>query len=320
MIFCGGVTPDGEVIVKQRLLAPSVYLDHVALRKISDNGALASPLRDALRSKKGTLAISALNRGEFVSVSVTDQAAAAEKLVGMLWPNVFFMSVDMGIVSMREIELLPTTVYPDGSLACDDQEVLKAIGQRFNPQTAAIHLTMGELFGLHSQNEKHQDYLKQMRDAGRLFLSQWHAAKMSPEYKAKRLNFRRRMRKTGIMAPRASGPLFTTMLEIFDREIPAPRDNDFNDFLHACVPSSYCDFVFLDNSWRHVVEQVRRDLVKDNIKTPIARVFSEKGGGMEKFFRALEEHPGSPPIKGVSLKSIIDLAKLLNGIPPGMQS
>jgi hypothetical protein len=48
----------GVVQFTQQLLSPSVYLDHWALRAISESEALSSRLSHALKLSGGTLALS----------------------------------------------------------------------------------------------------------------------------------------------------------------------------------------------------------------------------------------------------------------------
>jgi hypothetical protein len=298
------VVQNGELVLKQLLRKPSVYLDHCALRKISEDAVLSKRLVDTIRAKNGTLVVSITTRTEFIPVS-DGQALVADRLLAELWPQLFFMDIDPSRVAQLEIKLLPTTRYPDGSLACDDQAFLAAFTARIKLDAAAVQWSAGEMFRAYPPREETRAYLDKMVRDGRLTMARVHESRATPVYKAARKKFRRRMRATGIGAPRATGPLMTTMLEMFDEAIPSPRDNDFTDFLHACVPSSYCTFVFLDSGWRHIVNRVRTDLAKGNIRTPIAQVFAEKDGGMERFFRALETHPTSPPLPSIDFTQVV---------------
>jgi hypothetical protein len=295
------VVQNGKLVLKQLLREPSVYLDHYALRKISEDPHLSARLSGAIRAKNGTIALSLINRVEFIGVSNDQQALVAENLLSDLWPQLFLMDVDPARVAQREISLLPTTTYPDGSLACDDQALLGAFTSRINLNAPGVRWNLGEMFRAFPPPARTRaDLVKIVRD-GRQAMAAVHQGRRTPEYREKRRNFRRKMRATGICAPRATGPLFTAMLEIFDQDRPLPSDNDFFDFLHACVPSSYCTFVMLDGGWRHIVDRVRKDLTDDNIMTPIAQAFSEREGGMERFFTALEQYPASPPLPCLNL-------------------
>src|SRR5262249_47318897 len=59
--------------------------------------------------------------------------------------------------------------------------------------------------------------------------------------------------------------------------------NDVDDLFHAVVPLAYCDFVLLDKSWEDKVERIRKRLKAAGRSVPIARVFSGKENGIERF-------------------------------------
>jgi hypothetical protein len=69
------------------------------------------------------------------------------------------------------------------------------------------------------------------------------------------------------------------------------KTNDGIDFLHAVVPSAYCDFVVLDSDWSELVEQATRAIRKALIEAPIARPFGSGPGDLVAFLEALETFP-----------------------------
>jgi hypothetical protein len=57
--------------------------------------------------------------------------------------------------------------------------------------------------------------------------------------------------------------------------------------MHAVVPVAYCDLVLLDKHWETQVERVRLRLNKAGISAPIAKIFSGKANGIDRFLYEL---------------------------------
>src|SRR6185503_5996407 len=87
-------------------ISPTIYLDHWALRKISEDDKLATRFTKALQARNGTLALSLLNLAEFTKVTVEEQLCKAENFVEAILPQVFFLDFDPFAVISREDELL----------------------------------------------------------------------------------------------------------------------------------------------------------------------------------------------------------------------
>lgn len=60
------------------------------------------------------------------------------------------------------------------------------------------------------------------------------------------------------------------------------------DFYHAVVSIAYCDLVLLDKYWETQVDRVRSRFEHANMSVPMAKVFSKKMDGIERFMHALE--------------------------------
>jgi hypothetical protein len=67
-----------------------------------------------------------------------------------------------------------------------------------------------------------------------------------------------------------------------------PKENDAQDFFHAVVPVHYCGAVFLDGDWEERVRQVRIRIEKSGVPLTLAKVFSKKADGVERFLGMLE--------------------------------
>ena len=72
-----------------------------------------------------------------------------------------------------------------------------------------------------------------------------------------------------------------------DKLLKLNRNNAI-DLSHAVVSVSYCDFVLLDGQWASMVNACRQRIAKAGLSVPIAKVFSKRGSGVEKFLTELE--------------------------------
>jgi len=66
------------------------------------------------------------------------------------------------------------------------------------------------------------------------------------------------------------------------------------DVSHAIVAVGYCEYVLLDGHWATQVEQAQKRISDRGMSFPIAKVFSEKANGMEKFLQELESRGNLP--------------------------
>src|SRR5262249_25663219 len=62
--------------------------------------------------------------------------------------------------------------------------------------------------------------------------------------------------------------------------------NDAIDFLHAAIPTTYCDVVLLDGATGDLVERAREKLKATGIT--MATAFPGRGDGVERFLTNLE--------------------------------
>jgi hypothetical protein len=245
-----------------------------------------------------------LNIEEFFGVTVTAQAIAAERVIASVSPKIFFMDVNVQIVTDREASLHPNK--RNGTCA-DKVKILDNIGRATPLDTGVFVWPQGSMFAVSQEiRAKNVAQRHQALVAGRGFMQMFRQLRQSDAYKKNQVkNFRKLWPAGG----RSTKALFSIMLDKFDHSIPSPKDNDFFDFLHACVPTSFCDVVVLDNRWRRIVDEARRALANDGIKTPMARVFSEGDNGIERFLKELGAFPPSPPLMTVKISEIVEKAK-----------
>ena len=81
---------------------------------------------------------------------------------------------------------------------------------------------------------------------------------------------------------------------VLDPKAPITR-NEVLDLIHAVDAVDYCDLVLLDKAWERRVNALRQRISDAEVDMPIARCFSKRNNGIEKFLIALECWPESSP-------------------------
>ena len=270
--------PSGKPCVEQIDTAPSVYLDHWALRKISTDPLLADCLVTTLQKNKGTLLLSWLHLEEFSSVTNRSHAIAAEQLVERLLPQVFFLEPDPFTVIGRENTLMAGgSPLPPHS----DPDFLETF-VHLRPSTPRPFTTQGLFTSMQTSGQDLQ--LKAL--AAEIVQS---LEKMRIETHANQQLHQRVLRlPTGTAIQHGTRLLLRELTRTFLLNTKLViTENHAIDLIHAVVPSAYADFVLLDKHWRVQVDQARNRLLRAGLNIPVASVYSEKSEGIPKFFAAL---------------------------------
>ena len=118
------IDKNGSLMLVQEIVEPMVYLDHWALRKISEDPTLRARFVDSMSTSGGTLAVSWLNIAEFSQVSSPETHALAESLVEAVLPALFFLESNPVTVWTNE-DLQLQRKYPMPAHA--DVELLKTV-------------------------------------------------------------------------------------------------------------------------------------------------------------------------------------------------
>jgi hypothetical protein len=265
-----GMNADGVPIVIQQDLPPTVYLDHWALRKFSQDSTLAQRFAGTLEGGGGTLALFWLNLAEFSKVTDHDQGKMAEELYAANLPRIFLLDSDPFSVIQREDEIL--TGLADGVPVVPhaDAGFLGAFEQL--KSDTPTDFTVRELFRTVQSDRLHSDFAK---------LADTVAARI--EALRNEYDQRQELRSAVVQLP--EGPVIQRGTRYVLRELARTflidqgvrvSRNHAIDFMHAVVPVSYCEFVLLDKHWETQVELVRSRLSKTALHVPLARVYSEK--------------------------------------------
>ncbi len=273
------INQNGILGVIQRDVSPTVYLDHWALRRFSEDSTLATRFTTTLKSRNGTLALSWLNLVEFTKVKIGEQARKAEDLVEANLPQVFFLEVEPFAVIRREDELLE-----GGPLAPPhaDLEFLDAFTYlkptSLNPFTARDLFSVVQSSGLAGKFDHLADTFIGRIEALRDKLG------IDPEFQSavRRL-------PSGPQIQRGTRFILRELVRtlLVDKGTKLTR-NQAIDLFHAVVPVAYCDLVLLDKHWETQVDRVRSRFDAPGMVIPIGRVFSGKANGIERFLCELE--------------------------------
>ena len=279
----------GVVQFAQELVSPSVYLDHWALREISESESLCCRLSEALRVTGGTLALSWLNVVEFTKVTDETQRNKADQCLNSLGSHVFWLNPDFLTVTKHERESAPQP--PPGAPHSDLQMAARFIAnglsgpadttQVLGPQShfAVIQRIPGILA---QYDQLADDIVAQITELRRDFE---HRKDMRAAIQAP-LTAEPYSRGTNLIARHLIAPFLKDKLRTINR-------NNAIDLTHAVVPVSYCDYVLLDGQWAAMVNDLRHRITTAGLSVPIATVFTKKANGLGAFLAELEAQTAS---------------------------
>jgi hypothetical protein len=260
---------------------PMVYLDHWALRDISQEQASAKRFRDALLRRGGCLAISSQNFVEFAGVTYPWQVAAAEEFIESLLPHIYLQQIGYPWVINAENykRCCPQgTALPNG--ADSDNDMLASV-------TAAAKqfgVPISVRGGLRTVVQEAPVHKAVTAEGVRLFIDNLKTV-IFPTFERS--------------SPRGVNDLLTKRLswtECFvtgvmehlykQRHVPLD-DHHVSDILHMIVPATHCDYALFDGNMCQITNVVRRRLEKLLDKPGlIASVYDKPR--LEQFFTDLE--------------------------------
>lgn len=274
-----------ELRVVQSGVAPTVYLDHWALRLLSEEMSLRHQFIVQLKASNGTLALSWLNLIEFSQMESNQAHTLAEDLLDQLLPNIFFMEINPYEIIRRENKLIAgervlLPLHADNGFL----EVFIKLGANSSTEfsTAGLFTPMHKSAPVQEEFAALTDQI--VRDVKKL------RAKMNKNEKFQNAI---RQHPSGPSLQRGTRYVLQELTRTFlvNQSIKISRNNAI-DIMHSVVPIAYCDFVLLDKHWEQQISCIRKRLKYAEMEFPIARVFSKKNSGIENFFQALEKYNG----------------------------
>jgi hypothetical protein len=285
----------GGIRFAQTLTAPSVYLDHCGLRKISADTSLCERMLNGIKSRNGSLCVSLLNQAEFSGVTDQQQAIDAEVLVHRAYPNLFFIELDPEVVGRREKEFRAGGGHGDASQACADNLPLSVLDSRISLDTGVVERPTSGLFISAARWPKH--VLEARLAAKRNDVQGMEAFRDSMNASDdQRKEYSRRMCELGKVG--FKGRLSTYILKVqlmlsLIAKTKQIQPNGVDDLLHSCAPCSYCDLVVLDKEWCDLVHRARQFFSRNKVRHSLALTFPASEKGIKQFLTALESFPPS---------------------------
>lgn len=270
----------GDLQVTQAMTSPAVYLDHWALRLISEDAGFSAAITSTLGARRGTLALSWVNLAEFLRVTAPDQSGRAEKLVEANLARLFLIEVDPFVVISRENELL-AGAPPRPPHA--DADFLRLLA-RINPRSVAPLSARGLFHGLSDPGVDQRSTA--LADT---FIRSVEQLRLGDAIDP---TFARVVRADPKGSPLQAGTRFILRELIrplvVDKHKQTTR-NDAMDFFHTIVPVAYCDYVLLDKHWAAQVGHARSRFKRAGMSVPMAAIFSRGRIGVEQLLHELSQ-------------------------------
>lgn len=263
----------GGVSIRQTFSSPLIYLDHWAVRRFSDDEALADRFIAALHAAQGTWLFSHMNLSEFVAMRDTPTARRVEALIQRAFPYFYVLDTVADTPYFREEQ----AGRPRPPEAPDKHWMLKDLGDR-----AVIS---GGAFNAHR-------FISDAID---------HADELMPIFEHMKGDIANHIVaiRQAVFANQDRQALvpsrYMRLIDIFKEELlvePAGqvnqgfRGNDAVDFIHALPACQLCDMVLLDTAWCHKVALATQRIRGVGITGKIAACYSPNG--VDDFLVALE--------------------------------
>jgi len=209
------------------------------------------------------------------------QAEAAEALVEEILPNAFFLEVNPFEVIEREDRLLSGSqpIAPHADLGFLEAFIYLR-PRSVRPFTAHGLFTAAQESGRNSRFESLADTvverveaLRETMDSDESFSALIKRLPSGPEIQRGTRYVLRELSRSFLV----------------DRSIKMTRNHGI-DLIHSVVPVAYADLVLVDKHWEAQVERVRGRFIDAGMNVPLARVFSRRANGLERFFGELESN------------------------------
>jgi hypothetical protein len=269
------IQPNGVagVSIRQTLSNPLIYLDHWAVRRFSNDDALADRFIAALHAAQGTWLFSHMNLSEFTAMRDIPTARSVEALIQRAFPYFYVLDTVADTPYFREDQagrLSP----PE---APDTHWMLRDLGDRavISGGTFNAHRFVSD--AIDHANELMPIFEQMKRDIANHITTIRQAV------------FANRDRRTLVPSRHMR------LIDIFKEELliePAGqenqrfRGNDAVDFVHALPACQLCDMVLLDTAWCHKVALATRRIREAGIEGKIAACYSLHS--VDDFLVALE--------------------------------
>jgi len=261
-------------------IRPTIYLDHWALRGLSENKALSDAFIKANHRLNGTLALSWLNLEEFVNVTNPAHVVAAEDFIEAILPNIFILQIhpEKVIEYENQVKRRAEEDIGWGDISFATSLVLQQ-KDSLNPISAKGLIARVKEFAVDGHEDVGKSFVQGLEITRKQFMADTNLRKWM-EKPIDQLK----------IAPTALllCELVRTLIKNTTRRL---IKNDGIDFLHSVVPVSYCDYVLLDGGWATIVENARARITTAGQIPPRAKIFTGGIPALEELISTLEMLP-----------------------------
>nr|WP_315205036.1 hypothetical protein [uncultured Albidiferax sp.] len=269
--------------VRQSFISPTVYLDHWAIRLLSDDADLQERFVGLLLRKQGTLLLSNISFAEFARPDDRKHCIAAESFIERILPNIYFTDFAYDKLQAQE-EAEPDNrrkFWPPADLP-----QLKLFAERAQeaPHGFTMHGFIAMARHLHMHLEPVTKEVVQMIKGG------IEAARNDPAYVLKARNLLPNDKRT-----RSYVVMAELMREFYLDPSLKISDNDIIDLLHAALPVNCCDFVLLDGAWTNRVAKLKQRISQAGSVLTLANCYSRRDDGVSRFLADLESFAPDAP-------------------------
>jgi hypothetical protein len=232
----------------------------------------------AIVAKRGTFVLSHTNLAEYANPSDPKHAEAAERFLERLMPNVYLTDFDLEKAEgfERQPDYAGQPMWPSADLP-----MLKFVAERSLAAETGLSM-MGFVTLSHVYRERLSEVFA---ESNKNILSALNKQRADSAYVAK-------ARRS---VPDATRPKTWVVMGELMRELTIDSNasitvNDIVDWQHAILPVSCCDYVLLDGKWEQRVRALTNRVTQQGLHLTLAKCFSKRDNGLERFLSALEAH------------------------------
>jgi hypothetical protein len=262
--------------VRQSFVAPTVYLDHWALRLFSDDLEIQDRFVEVLNRQQGTLLLSNISFAEFAKPSDRFHCIAAESFIERLLPNIYFTDFAYDKLQAQEEAELDNRrrFWPSADLP-----QLKLFAER--AQDAPLGFTMRGFISM--AHDLHAHLAPVTQEVIQMIKGGIEVARNDTAYVRKARNVLPDDKRT-----RTYVVMSELMREFYLSSDLRISDNDVIDLLHALMPINCCDFVLLDGAWEERVARLKQRIANAGSVLPLAQCYSRRNDGISRFLDDLD--------------------------------
>lgn len=273
---------DGDdVLWRQTFERPAVYLDIFAIRHIAKSLELTQRFAEAIKSSQGTWMFTPITVSEFARFSDGTHSTEADALLRAVLPNIHLALPEAG------------DGWGEGNFEDDadrpvpaaDEPNMDFFARKFAQTGDAVEALQGVFSMLHEHRGQMSEVLNEVADR---FIQCVETIRTNDTYRTNA----KASRPDGVRSrvKIISGALMRDWILDVNSTIDK---NDALDFSHAVNAVNYCDLVMLDGAWERKVNALRKSIDDSKISMTVARCYSLRLDGMERFLAALESWPRS---------------------------